>query len=196
MGIKFIFGAPNHSAGQGAVERMVGLFKQALGAVKEKNKKLTFFVMSTFAEEAAALVKQRPMLYNPDPGEAVNCFELLSLRRNGNYLVNLGREDGLTKRSSLTREYVSIWWERFVAAYHKALIAYGAWKDKVKNPDVGLILDKPSISNPWSLGVISGVKTSADDLVRKVLIKYKLPNSKTFKILEGSVHSVSLLAPN
>ena len=98
MGIKFIFGAPNHSGGQGAVERMVGLFKQALGAVKDKSKKLTFFEMSAFAEEAAALVNQRPMLYNPDPGEAVNCYELLTLRRNGNYLVNLGREDSLTKR--------------------------------------------------------------------------------------------------
>ena len=199
MGIKFIFGAPNHSAGQGAVERMVGLFKQALGAVKDKSQKLTFFEMSTFAEEAAALVNQRPMLYNPDPGEAVNCYELLTLRRNGNYLVDLGREDSLTKRSTLTREYVSAWWERFVAAYHKALTTYGTWKDKVKNlavHDVVLILDKPSISNPWSLGVISGVKTSADDLVRKVFIKYKLPNSKNFKFLERSVHSISLLVPN
>ena len=29
-----------------------------------------------------------------------------------------------------------------------------------------------------------------------MVFKYKLPNSKTFKILERSVHSVSLLVPN
>ena len=135
MRIKFIFGASNQ------------------GALKEKSKKLTFLEMSIFAEEAAALVNQRPMLYNPDPGEAVNCYELLTLRRNGNYLVDLRREDSLNKRSTLTREYVSALWERFVAAYLKALTTYWTWKYKVKNlavHDVVLILDKPSISNPWS----------------------------------------------
>ena len=33
-------------------------------------------------------------------------------------------------------------------------------------------------------------------MIWKVFIKYKLPNSKNFKILEKSVHSVSLFIPN
>ena len=63
----------------------------------------------------------------------------------------------------------------------------------MKEGDVVLILDKQSLTNPWTLGIIERVKVSSDQWVRKVVVKYKLNNSKQFKTTEISIHGLSVL---
>ena len=71
-------------------------------------------------------------------------------------------------------------WAKWSFAYYHTLVKYNRWRLKYRNcepGDVVLILDKESPKGKLVLGLIDTVKIDSDQVVRKVTVKYKLPQS-------------------
>ena len=177
---KFIFGTPEHHEGQGAVEKMVHLFKLAL---KRNNDgqipTMTFSEWTTTAAEMTALVNSRPLVLEPGSGEALTPGEVLTLRPVSSPLGSTGVQDtALTRRANKQRDFLLAWYEKYFAAMKTRILGFqNKWKKKMPNlrkEDVVLILDKPNLklNKPFTLARVIEAEEDVDKVVRKVLVQY------------------------
>lgn len=195
-GFTMSFGTPYHPQGQGAAEKAVDLFKTAL----ERSYTATNFTFSewvTISAEISSLVNARPLLLEPNSGEALTPNEILTQRSVSRPLGPEVTDDALSRRSYLQREFVEKWFQKYKLAMEEKLQGYNnTWKSPQENlnaGDVVLILDKPSTAHPYTLGVVQDALPDKDGCVRKIKVRYKLSNRKGFQYTERHVTSVCLL---
>ena len=75
---------------------------------------------------------------------------------------------------------ISDFWSKWSSSYYQTLVKYHRWRLKTRNAEPGdviLVLDRERPKGKFTLGRISTVQTDADNIVRKVTIKYELPLS-------------------
>ena len=104
-------------------------------------------------------------------------------------------------------EAIKKFWDTSSSYYH-ALVKYSKWKQKGRNAEVGdlvLILDKVLGKGQFCRGIIESVKLDPDNIVRKVIVKYKIRNNKgnsesdfkpfekNFKYAERNVRGLAIL---
>lgn len=190
------FGTPSHPEGQGAAEKSVHLYKTALTR-NHSTTNFTFMEWVTIASETAALVNSRPLLLEPNTGESLSPYEILTWREVSAPLGPEVTDDNLTRRSFLQRNFVNSWFQRYKIAMEEKIMGYNnKWKRKnpnLKKGDIVLILDRPSVSLPFTYAIVKEINTGSDGLVRTVIVQYKDKNKKVWKKLSRHVSSLALL---
>ena len=79
------------------------------------------------------------------------------------------------------RAAVLQFWERWSVSYYQRLVKYHKWRMKTRNCKPGyvvLLLDKEAPKGKFTLGEVTSVKMDEDQIVRKVMVRYKLKNAK------------------
>ena len=201
----FHFGSPHFPEGQGAVERLVQEMKKSL-KVLTNNHTLSFNEMDTALAEASYLVNCRPLLLNPSLGDdAFLCpNDIIMGRSDKQPVIDSTFDSNLTRKAAHIRRIVLEFWDRMSNSYYQSLVKYHKWRLKYRNcepEDVVLILDKQDPKGKFKIGIIDSVKTDADEIVRKVTVKYKLSQEGTdlnlkpmhYKYAERNVRGLALL---
>ena len=150
---------------------------QGLVEMKEQLKVIAKHEDTTFSEPDCVLSQVRNDLVNSDP-------------------LQLGPNQAIEK-----------FWDNSSSYYH-GLVKYSKWKQKGRNAEVGdlvLIPDKVLGKCQFSRGIIESVKLDPDNIVRKVIVKYKVRNNKgnsdsdfkpferNFKYAERNVRGFAIL---
>ena len=95
----------------------------------------------------------------------------------------------------MQREFLKQWYERFFLAYREKIQSYQRkWRKEQPNlapGDVVLILDKPSIHQPFTLGLCGEVVQDSDGRVRKAWIEFSAHGQR--KRVKRHVTSLCLL---
>ena len=177
----FHFGSPHHPQGQGAVERLVQEMKKSL-KVLTNNYVVSFNEMDAALAEASYLVNCRPLQISPKLGDDgfICPNDIIMGRSDKAPVIDNAFDTNLTKRVAHMRKMVLEFWAKWSFAYYHTLVKYNRWRLKYRNcepGDVVLILDKESPKGKFVLGLIDTVKIDSDQVVRKVTVKYKLPQS-------------------
>ena len=200
--VKFTFGVPYFPEGQGAVERLIAEVKKSLKVIVKHNS-LSFGEMDSLLAEASSMVNSRPLQPHPTAGEdGFLCPNDVLLGRSDRDPPDVVVADmSLTKRAVYKQKIMSEYWEKWSTSYYQSLMKYSKWKYKSRNAepgDVVMILDKEHSKGKFALGVVDSVKIDEDNIVRKVVVKYKLRqtanrNSNIFKYAERNVRGLALL---
>ena len=195
-GFTIHFGTPNHPEGQGAVEKSVDLFKKSL---TRNHEHVTFTTLEwiTIVAEITSLVNDRPLVLEPQSGEALTPNEILNWRPASKPLGPEVSDSKLTRRSFLQRKFVENWFQRYFTVMKERISGYNnKWRLQQENLRIGdivLILDRPSVSKPYTLGRVNGVKPDKDGLVRTVHVEYRNRGVGRMKTLKRHVTSLALL---
>ena len=202
---RFHFGAAHHPEGQGAVERLVQEMKKSL-KVLTKNYILSFNEMDTALAEASYLVNCRPLQISPTLGDDgfICPNDIIMGRSDKAPVLDYILDTTLTKRVSHIRRMSLEFWEKWCNSYYQSLVKYHKWRLKYRNCEVGdvvLVLDKEAPKGKFTLGIIDSVKVDSDGLIRKVTVKYKLPqngdnlnlNPMHYKYAQRNVRGLALL---
>ena len=115
----------------------------------------------------------------------------------------MGRTLSLAKKVRFMRSIVLQFWERWYESYYKRLIKYHKWMNRKRNASPGdmvVILDRESPKGKFTLGEIVSIKIDEDNIVRKVMVRYKLKNprgkshaSGAEKFMERNVRGLALV---
>ena len=202
--VKFNFGTPHFPAGQGAVERLVQELKKNLKIITSGT--MSFGELDTALAEASYLVNCRPMQPSPAMGEdSFICPNDIIMGRSDKLPPPAQVFDNnLTRRMAHIQRIISDFWSKWSSSYYQTLVKYHRWRLKTRNAEPGdviLALDREGPKGKFTLGRISTVQTDADNIVRKVTIKYKLPQSglnhdlvpSAYKYAERNVRNLALV---
>ena len=181
--IEFRFGVPHFPEGQGAVERLIAEIKKELKFIT-KNRTFSFGQLETALAECSYLVNSRPLQINPGPGgeDGYVCpNDLMFGRSDKSPPIGPFESCSLARRLQFMRSVVMQFWDRWYTSYYQRLIKYQKWRNKSRNAkkgDIVLILDREAKKGQFTLGEIVSIKTDADNVVRKVMIRYKLKKAE------------------
>ena len=202
---KFTFGTPHFPEGQGAVERLVQEVKKSLKVITN-NDTLSFGELDAALAEASYLVNTRPLQPNPTMGDDGFICPNDILMGRSDKAPPLGEifDNKLTRRVSHMRRMVDQFWRKWSTSYYQSLVKYHKWRLRERNAEPGdviLVLDREGPKGKFSLGLIDSVKLDPDNVVRKVTIKYKLPQPKDqvefqprpYKYAERNVRGLALV---
>ena len=98
-------------------------------------------------------------------------------------------DNKLTKRIAHKDKIEAEFWDKWSDTYYQTLVKYHRWKLRSRNAqcgDVILVLDREGPKGKFTLGIIDSVKVDDDGRVRRVTIKYKLPqkgNTTNYQIM-------------
>ena len=171
-----------------------------------KNRTLTFGQLDAALAECSYLVNCRPLALHPGPGgeEGYICPNDLMMGRSDKAPPMEPFEDSsLAKKVRFMRSIVLQFWERWYESYYQRLIKYHKWRNQKRNAspgDIVLILDRESPKGKFTLGEIVSIKIDEDNIVRKVMVRYKLKNprgkshaSGAEKFMERNVRGLALV---
>ena len=170
---------------------------------------LTFGELDTALAEASYLVNCRPLQPSPEMGEDgfISPNDIMMGRSDKLPPLTETFDDSLTRRVAHIRRIVNEFWTRWSNSYYQSLVKYHKWRLKTRNAepgDVVLVLDRQGlgIKGKFTLGVISSVQTDPDNVVRKVTVRYKLPQNSDnpssyspnpYKYAERNVRGLALV---
>ena len=203
--VKFNFGTPHFPAGQGAVERLVQELKKNLKVITCGT--LSFAELDTALAEASYMVNCRPMQPNPAMGEDgfICPNDIIMGRSSKSPPVDEIFDNNLTRKVAHIQRIVSDFWRKWSSSYYLSLVKYHRWRLQTRNAEPGdviLVLDREGPKGKFTLGRIASVKTDPDNIVRKVTVRYKLPQSgldhkltpSPYKYAERNVRYLALVA--
>ena len=203
--VKFNFGTPHFPAGQGAVERLVQELKRNLKVITCGT--MSFAELDTALAEASYMVNCRPMQPNPAMGEDgfICPNDIIMGRSSKSPPVDEIFDNNLTRKVAHIQRIVSDFWRKWSSSYYLSLVKYHRWRLQTRNAEPGdviLVLDREGPKGKFTLGRIASVKTDPDNIVRKVTVRYKLPQSgldhkltpSPYKYAERNVRNPALVA--
>ena len=91
----------------------------------------------------------------------------------------------VNKRYKFLQQLVDSWWNRWYESVLPSLVPCYKWLQRHRNVQVGdicLIRYKSDLRSTYRLGQVVKTQLGSDGLVRKVVLKYKLPNEKNISI--------------
>lgn len=132
--------------------------------------------------EVSYLVNCRPMQPNPAMGEdSFICpHDIIMGRSDKSSPLEEVFDNNLTRRISHFQRIISEFWNKWSSSYYQTLVTYHRWRLQERNAEPGdviLVLDREGPKGKFTHGRISTVKLDPDSIVRKVTIKYKLPQT-------------------
>ena len=104
----------------------------------------------------------------------------------------------VNKRYEFLQQLVNSWWNRWYQTVLPSLVPCYKWLNRHRNVQVGdvcLIRYKNDVRSTYRLGQVVKTKPGLDGLVRKVVLKYKLPNEKTFRLVDRPIHGIAVIVP-
>ena len=204
--VKFTFGTPHFPEGQGACERLIQEVKKALKVITKH--KLSFGELDCLLSEASYIVNSRPLQPNPTAGDdGFLCPNDVMFGRSDMSPPDIDIADGsLTRKAAQKQRIMSEFWDKWSTSYHQTLVKYHKWLLKHRNArsgDIVMILDKEVSKGRFCIGIIDRVKIDDDQVIRKVIVKYKVRAKTTddplelrpskYKYQERNVRGLALL---
>ena len=165
---------------------------------------LTFGELLTVLLEVANIINSRPIGIvsgsDPEQPTPLTPNDLLLGRSTGQ--VPQGPFDNkcrsVNRRFRYIQNIVTEWWETWYATVLPSLVPSYKWKQRHRNVQIGdvcLIKYKKEIRATYRLGRVTEVQKGEDDLVRKVTLKYKLPNETKFRTVTRPIHGIAVIVP-
>ena len=95
-------------------------------------------------------------------------------------------------------ELINAWWNRWYQSVLPSLVHSYKWLTRHRNVQVGdvcLIRYKNEVRSTYRLGQVVEATPGVVGLVRKVTLKYKLPNENTHRLVDRPIHGISVIVP-
>ena len=153
--------------------------------------------------ESENLVNERPIGMHNNQVEENNylCPNDLLLGRASNRVPSGPFLEGCTpkKRYLFVQSLVDAFWKKWTRDFFPSLVIRQKWHHQKRNGrtgDIVLIRDLNVVRGEWRLGQV--VKTyvgEADQFVRTVDIRYKLPTRKIYTVIKRAIQSIVVLLP-
>ena len=187
-----------------------GLSESLIKSVKRslkhtiKDHTLTFSQLQMVLFEIANIINSRPIgvISGSDPTDPkpLTPNDLLLGRSTGE--IPQGPFDcsgkALTRRFRFLQELVTNWWDNWYRVVLPTLVPCYKWLQRHRNVQVGdvcLIRYGKDKRATYRLGRVDVVKKGVDGLVRKVSLKYRLPNEKTFRTVDRPIQGIAVIVP-
>ena len=187
----------------GCSESLIKSVKKTLAHVVVGSNVHTFSGLQMVFFEVANIVNSRPIgiVSGSDP----TCLDPIT----PNHLL-LGRSTtevatgpfdetrNVNKRYKFLQTLVNSWWNRWYETVLPSLVPSYKWLQRHRNVQVGdvcLIRYKNDVRSTYRLGQVVKAEPGSDGLVRKVVLKYKLPNAKTFRLVDRPIHGIAVIVP-
>jgi len=196
---EFRFGTAYHSAGQGAVERLIKEVKKHLKVLNKGS--FTFGELDTLLSEVSYLVNSRPLQHHPTVGSDgfLSPNDVLFGRSSREPPFMEFQNCDLLRRVTEKEEILGEFWTKWSSSYLQSLNRYSNWKTPERNAHIGdivLVLDKKVAPGRFLIAEIISIREQIDKLVRRVTVRYKLPSihwNGEYKTFDRSVHGLALL---
>ena len=163
---------------------------------------LTFSELQLAFYEITNVINSRPIgvIPNSDPDypSPITPNDLL-LGRSSNEVPSgpFDTKPSITKRFRFIQELVDDWWKKWYNLVLPSLVPSYKWthtQRNIKVNDICLIRYK-GMRSKYRLGRVITAHEGQDGLVRRVTVQYRLPEEKSFRTVERSVHGVSVIVP-
>ena len=163
---------------------------------------LTFSGLKMIFFEVASIINSRPIgvISGSDPTypDPITPNHLLLGRSNGEVAIAPFDTRNVNKRFQFLQKLVHSWWERWYERVLPSLVLSYKWLMRHRNVKVGdicLIKYKKDINDVHWLGMGVEAQSGADELVRKVMLKYKLPNETMYRCVGRPIHGIAVIVP-
>ena len=181
------------------------LIKSVKRSIKHKigQNVLTFSELQMTFFEIANIINSRPIGVltgsDPDQPRPLTSNDLILGRSTSE--VPQGPFDNcrsVNKRFRFLQNLVTEWWDCWYSTVLPSLVPSYKWLQRHRNVMVGdvcLIRYGKEKRATYRLGRVIEVVKGEDKLVRKVTLKYKLPNEKTFRTVDRPIHGIAVIVP-
>ena len=163
----------------------------------------TFSGLQMIFFEVANIVNSRPIgiISGSDPSclDPITPNHLLLGRSTTDVAIGPFNESrNVNKRYEFLQQLVNSWWDRWYQTVLPSLVPCYKWLQRHRNVKVGdvcLIRYKNDVRSTYRLGQVVKASVGSDGLVRKVVLKYKLPNEKTYRLVDRPIHGIAVIVP-
>ena len=104
----------------------------------------------------------------------------------------------VNRRYEFVQQLIEAWWTRWYERVLPSLVPCYKWLQRHRNVKVGdicLIQYKNDIRATYRLGRVVEANMSADGMVRKVMLQYKLLNEKAYRYVDRPIHGIAVIVP-
>ena len=184
------------------------LIKSVKRSIKHKitaNHVLTFSQLQMVLFEIANIINSRPIGIitgsDPEAPDPITPNDLILGRASSDVpqgTFDLNQTRNINRKFRFLQQLVSEWWEKWYEIAFPSLVPNYKWLHRHRNVRVGdvcLIRYRKEIRSSYRLGRVQEVKLGEDGLVRKVVIKYKLPNEINYRYVDRPIHGISVIVP-
>ena len=200
-GLKWHFSPPGAPWYTGCAESLVKSVKRAI-KVAIGAQTLSFPELQTILFEASNIVNERPIgVFNKniDDGKYLSPNNLILGRASNTVPSGPFNQNCSPRRIFLfIQKLVDSFWKIWIRDYFPCLIIRQKWhveRRNIKVGDIVLIRDLNAVRGHWTLGQVTTVYPSDDDVIRKVNIRYKIHTNKKCSIIKRAVQSLIILLP-
>ena len=186
----------------GASESLIKSVKKTL-AHTIGNNVFTFSGLQLVFYEAATIVNSRPIgiVSGSDPTcpDPITPNHLLLGRSTPKVATGpFTKTPSARKRLSFLEQLITAWWNRWYQTVLPSLVPSYKWLTRHRNVQVGdvcLIRYKNEVRATYRLGKVVQAKPGVIGLVRKVTLKYKLPNENVHRFVDRPIHGIAVIVP-
>ena len=197
-------GADSHCAQHqnGGAECLIGIVKKVLDSVF-RNQVCTFSELSTVLHGAALIVNSRPLgvpgcTEDLEAGQPITPLHLMLGRATVDTpRVCSDRPVSATHRMQFLRNLRNQFWNKFKAMVFQGLDRSHKWRHDMRDfqqRDIVLLKQETAAAARYRLGLVEEVYPSlSDGKVRRVLVKYKNPGEKGYRVYERHANKLVLI---
>ena len=164
---------------------------------------LTFSQLQMIFFEIANIINSRPIGIisgsDPDHPNPITPNDLILGRSTSEVPQRpFDSNKSATKRFRFLQNLVTEWWDCWYQTVLPNLVPSYKWLQKHRNVQIGdvcLIRYGKDKRATYRLGRVKEVKKGADNLIRKVILSYKLPDEKTFRTVDRPIHGIAVIVP-
>jgi hypothetical protein len=200
-GISWHFSPPDAPWYTGCVEALVKSVKKAI-KVAVGDQVLSFPELQCVLFEASNIVNERPIgVLSKDINDGKYlCPNNMLLGRATSRVPGgpFGEGTNPRQRFRFVQGLVDGFWKIWLRDYFPSLLIRPKWHAQKRNMRVGdvvLMRDLNAVRGCWQMGQVTNVEPSADEMIRHVDVRYKIPTNKTFKTVKRAVQSLIVLLP-
>ena len=189
-------------------QHMNGLSESLIRSVKRSiehvigDNVLSFSELQLMFYEIANIINSRPIGVisgaDPDCPNPITPNDLILGRStNGVPQGPFETNPTITRRFLFVQRLIDDWWSSWYDSVLPSLVPSYKWRQKCRNARIGdiCLIRYKGIRATYRLGRVIGVHAGKDGLVRRIKLEYKLPNEKSFRTVERSVHGVAVIVP-
>ena len=198
--------APSEGQHQnGLSEALIKSIKRSMKHKIIANNTLTFSQLQMVLFEIVNIINSRPIgiVSGSDPEQPcpITPNDLILGRATSNVPqgpFDLDQSKKVNKQFQFLQRLVAEWWEAWYQTVFPSLVPNYKWLQRHRNVKIGdicLIRYRNDVRATYRLGRVQEVKYGVDGLVRTVVLKYKLPNEKTFCTVDRPVQGISIIVP-
>ena len=201
MNLEWVFSPGDSPWYNGCCEALVKSVKKSIFH-SIKNHRVSYSELTTVLYEVASIINERPIGKKPNNTDdgAYLCPNDLLLGRSSRKLIyqELEYSSNIKKRHHFIQQLADAFWRKWTVFYFPSLVIQPKWHHEKRDMLVGdivIIQDSKLPRGKWKLGCISEVISGMDKRIRRVTVKYRNDNSKSFTFVQRPVQRLIVIVP-